>query len=142
LLREEISQQLIKSFQPKVLFSEANERWMKHGTKVTNPQTIVESAHGVDFTCSKGGMFGNASYTAEDAGYSHTYRFHIGYSEAQMFLVRVAAGKVHKSEPDSSLTQPPNNHDSIEGIVSGDKKAIMVYRLDSIYPAYLLTYSF
>lgn len=126
------------------VFIRANEWIMKHGTRGTSPAVICESRCGLNFQYSDGGFFGRAAYTAEDASYSHGYRYHYPDGSAQMLLVRVAAGVVYEVQQRTAahekLREPPQGFDSVRGYVTGREKAIMVYQTDSAYPAYLITY--
>jgi len=129
------------------LFKRANERWMKHGTRSTEPQKLLDHYRGLDFAYSReeGLFYGKAGYTAEDAAYSHNYRYNVpGGKLAQMFLVRVAAGKIQEiavRKPEhTQMKHPDRGFDSVRGDVSGGMMAIMVYEPDVAYPAYLLTY--
>lgn len=133
----------------KSIFAKANEKWLKHGTRTTDPKIIYSADQGLDFRYSGLGLFGIAAYSAEDAKYSHGYSFTSGVDASggttnQMFLVRVAAGKVFevatRTEEHRKLVVPPVGFDSVLGYVSAKHKAIMVYQTDSAYPAYLLTY--
>ena len=125
----------------------ANERWVKHGCgkAVGGPDTIAR-AGGLDWKFSGRGMYGQSVYTAEDTTYSHSgYRTDLDDGiHAQLFLVRVAAGemyeyKEHKAEC-NNLIYPPNEKDSVIGPVGGGYIALMVYKHDTAYPAYLITY--
>ena len=128
------------------VFVKANEKWMKHGTSATSPETIYEAEQGLDCRYCGKGLFGIAAYTAEDALYSdQKYAHQLADGTRQMFLVRVAAGNVHevttRTIAHQSLVHPPSGFDSVRGCVLGpDFMAIMVYQPDSAYPAYLLTY--
>jgi hypothetical protein len=90
---------------------------------------------------------GKGAYTAEDAVYSHDYRHNIGSGEAQMLLVRVAAGRIfdiaERREEHKAIKTPPTGHDSVRGNVSTKAvpyQSIILYQPDSTYPAYVLTY--
>jgi hypothetical protein len=129
------------------LFKRANERWMKHGTRGTEPQKLCDHYRGLD--CAYSSMdclYGRAGYTAEDAAYSDFYRYNVpGGKLAQMILVRVAAGKiqeisVHTNEHRQML-HPDKGFDTVRGDVKGGMMAIMVYEPFLAYPAYLLTYA-
>jgi hypothetical protein len=80
------------------LFRRANERWMKHGIRNTDLQTVYDHYRGLDYAYgSEGCFYGRVGYTAEDTDtiYSHGYRYNVpGGKFAQMFLARVAAGKI------------------------------------------------
>ncbi len=130
----------------KDLFKRANERWMKHGTRNTEPQKLFDHHRGLDYAyVSENCFFGSAGYTAEDAAYSHLYRYNVpGGKLAQMFLVRVAAGKIQeiavRTEEHRQMKHPDKGFDTVRGDVSGGMMAIMVYEPYLAYPAYLLTY--
>ena len=130
----------------KDLFKRANERWMKHGTRNTEPQKLFDHHRGLDYAySSEGCFFGTAGYTAEDAAYSHGYRYNVpGGKLAQMFLVRVAAGRIQeiavRTAEHRQMKHPDKGFDTVRGDVSGGMMAIMVYEPYLAYPAYLLTY--
>ena len=125
----------------------ANQRWMKHATGTTDPDVIARCLEGLDFRYCRGGMFGNAAYTSERSEYSHLkeYRHELADGiHAQMFLVRVTAGRIFEVEAYDEKykkdVKPPEGFDSVRGPVRGDFKALMVYNTDQAYPAYLITY--
>jgi serine/threonine protein kinase len=131
------------------IFQNANEHYMKHGTSETDPETIAAGQYGIDSRYSKQGFYGIAGYTAEDSLYSHGFRYNKNNNLAQMFIVRVAAGKIFEAdniftnnskEKYKACRHPPTGHDSIRGFVTPNNKAIMTYQPDSIYPEYLITY--
>ena len=125
----------------------ANQRWMKHATGTTNPDAIARCLEGLDFRYCRAGMFGIAAYTSERSEYSHDTRYRHELADgihAQMFLVRVAAGRIFEvetyDEKYKTTVKPPDGFDTIRGPVLGDCKALMVYNTDQAYPAYLITY--
>ena len=125
----------------------ANQRWMKHATGITDPDVIARCPEGLDFRYCREGMFGIAAYTAELSEYSHLkeYRHELADGiHAQMFLVRVTAGRIFEVEAYDEKykkdVKPPEGFDSVRGPVRGDFKALMVYNTDQAYPAYLITY--
>jgi len=42
-----------------------------HGTRQTDPKTIVKSEYGLDMRFSKAGNYGNGIYFADNSSYSH-----------------------------------------------------------------------
>ena len=131
------------------IFQNANEHIMKHGPSTTDPQIIASSPCGLDCRYSEKGLYGVAAYTAEDASYSHGYRYNKTYNLAQMFIVRVAAGKIFEAdniftnnnkEKYRNTVHPPSGYDSIRGYITVDNKALMIYQPESTYPEYLITY--
>ena len=122
---------------------------MKHGTSTINPEIIASGAYGIDSRYSKSGFYGSAAYTAEDSIYSHDFRYNKNNILAQMFIVRVAAGKIYDAEnifinndkeKYINMIHPPIGYDSVRGFVTPDNKAIMVYQPEFTYPEYLITY--
>lgn len=128
------------------LFERANERWMKHGTSKTDPKIVCDHYRGIDCAhSSEDCYYGKATYTAEDADYSHRYRYEMPEGKkAQMLLVRVAAGKIQeiavRTAAHKQLKYPDYGFDSVRGDVLTGRMAIMVYKPDLAYPAYVLTY--
>ena len=126
------------------IYVKANEHWMKHGTSLTKPEVIYNGEQGLDCRFSGPCLFGIAAYTAEDASYSHGYRYDVGDGTYQMFLVRVAAGNIEEiatpTAAQKEYRKPSPGFDSVRGYVGKNFKAIMVYQPDLAYPAYLLTY--
>lgn len=127
------------------LFAQANEHWMKHGTRSMDPAIIAKGDSGLDYRYCDAGYFGRAAYTADDAQYCDgAYSYSLPDGKAQMFLVRVAAGNIHeykvRTEAHRSLRTPPDGCDSVRGPVTETNKAIMVYQTEQAYPAYLITY--
>jgi hypothetical protein len=107
-------------------FFKANEYWLKHGTRNTDPRVIAESKAGLDYRFSDANcLYGTAAYSAEDASYVDDYYSYTtvinGKQVKQMFLARVAAGRVHQvdahEEAYRSWKIPPNNCDSVRGEV-------------------------
>jgi len=129
------------------VFLRANERWMKHGSGGADPAIISEHEYGLD--CRYSGdrcYYGRAAYTAEDVEYSDSYRYNIpGTNLSQIFLVRVAAGRIKEVEQRTAehkeWKHPPSGYNSVRGDVrNGENMAIMVYQPEQAYPCYLITY--
>jgi hypothetical protein len=118
-----------------------NEQWLFHGTRQTDPLKVAAS--GIDFRYSEAGYFGRGSYFAERCSYSTNYEFRNTMGEKQMFLARVAAGKVDERgmARDGTIRMPSDGFDSIRGNVREPSDfAYVVYDIAQSYPAYLLTY--
>ncbi|EGD79315.1 hypothetical protein PTSG_09729 [Salpingoeca rosetta] len=131
----------------------ANEKHMFHGTRSVEPNKIVKDSF--DFRHARAGMFGRGAYFAEYMSYSDSYAFPVqpptmnhfssrygtGAGVRQVFIARVAAGKVEERSSDSSIVRPSDGYDSVTGTVSANHKAIIIYDLQQAYPEYLITYS-
>lgn len=128
----------------------ANERWVKHGTGVTDPVKVCCGEAGIDKNYSKeqGNMFGKATYTAEDAQYPDSRGYCYDCSDGitrQMLLCRFAAGTISEmtySAATKDLKHPPPDFDSVRGdVVPGLQLfALMSYRDYQVYPAYLVSF--
>ena len=124
------------------LNGDPNEKWLFHGTNRVDPQQLAKTT-GIDFRhASEGGYFGRGSYFAERSTYSDGYAFATASNDKQMFLARVAAGKVDErgGNRDKNLKKPKPGHDSVHGLVAADDYAYVIYDLAQSYPEYLLTY--
>ena len=97
-----------------------NELWLLHGTRSNDPEKIWSDHAGVDFRLSNssGGLFGRAAYFAEKSAYSDVYAYTVPTAPhtAQMFVVRVAAGKIEQKPPGPYPRPSPGYH-SIRGCV-------------------------
>ena len=124
----------------------ANEQWVKHGTRTTDPAAIYGGDFGIDYRYCEGGMFGRAAYFSVATAYSHhgyRYRLPGQPGKAQVFVARIAAGRVENRAPDGGLRMPSRGFHSIRGDVnSGYGLAYMLYEHHRSYPAYLVTYTF
>lgn len=119
-----------------------NELWMKHGTNLTDPVAIISGEIGLDFRYCEKGLFGRGTYLAEDAAYSaRLFAYKESPTAHKMLLVRVAAGTIFDSQQNGSLKHPPSGYDSVRGVVATDNKAVIVYNVSQVYPAYLITYT-
>eukprot|EP00730_Choanoeca_flexa_P001793 TRINITY_DN10784_c0_g2_i1.p1 TRINITY_DN10784_c0_g2~~TRINITY_DN10784_c0_g2_i1.p1 ORF type:complete len:781 (+),score=170.34 TRINITY_DN10784_c0_g2_i1:231-2345(+) len=121
---------------------DVNEQQLFHGTRKTDPTTVVEST-GIDFRHSGNGMFGRGTYFAERSSYSNKYCFQDRRAgNCQMFLAYVAAGNVEQCESrtDSSRVKPNTGFHSVRGKVSMNDYAYVIYDVAQSYPGFLLTY--
>ena len=130
---------------------DANERYMKHGTRNLAPETIFggQDCFGFDMRYSADGFYGRAAYFAERTVYSHGYRYDVPGQPnvAQMFIALVACGRVDDRTArgvaiDRTIKHPPPGHHCIRAMVATNDPAVMVYELYQAYPAYLITYQF
>jgi len=124
---------------------DSNEMWLFHGTGSRLPTQIAQHT-GIDFRYSNAGLFGKGAYFAERSDYSNKspYVHKNSGGERQMFLARVAAGRVHslgKDQRDGAIVHPAQGYDSIRGhVLDPDYYAVIIYDVSQSYPAYLLTY--
>lgn len=132
-----------------------NEKLLFHGTTQTPPEKIYRSEKGFDFRFARQGLWGEGTYFAVNASYSHNYSYTVNQSSPrrQMFLALVLTGDSHNCNQDRSLKQPPkkggNNqdetmfaderYDSVRGHTQGSE-IFVIYEHDKAYPAYLITY--
>lgn len=132
-----------------------NEKLLFHGTRQTPPEKIYKSEKGFDFRFARQGLWGEGTYFAVNASYSHDYSYTISQSSQrrQMFLALVLTGDSHSCSQDSSLKQPPKKgdgnqeenmfaderYDSVRGYTQGSE-IFVIYEHDKAYPAYLITY--
>ena len=140
-----------------------NEKELFHGTRSHDPGLIYDSEEGFDMRYSDRGLWGQANYFAENAGYSHHYA-HTTAAGRQMFLVKVLTGESASIPQDRNLRMPPDRkpssvsfissflgasanevqfgtmkYDSVCG-VTGGSTVYMTYDNLKAYPAYLITY--
>ena len=130
-----------------------NEILLFHGTRGTDPRTIIDSVRGIDFRYSnpdKSLLWGKGAYFAVNASYSdgYSYRDSSSSGSKQMFLVRVLTGNScsYGRRHDPTLTKPPplqrgghQLYDTVNGNTNGSD-VYVVYDHDRAYPAYLITY--
>lgn len=144
--------QFSKSFMEKKNSTGVNELQLFHGTKTTLPSQIFNDESGFDMRYCSSGMWGIAIYFAQNASYSHHYRFTTPEKKSQIFFTRVLVGDcIHIMPNDPSLRKPPQKstnsvmgfteyYDSVSG-ETGGSKVYMIYENGRAYPEYLITYS-
>ena len=129
-----------------------NEKLLFHGTRQTPPEKIYRSEKGFDFRFARQGLWGEGTYFAVNASYSHDYSYTVN-QRSQMFLALVLTGESHSCNQDTSLKQPPKKgggnqddnmfaderYDSVRGQTQGSE-IFVIYEHDKAYPAYLITY--
>ena len=131
---------------------QVNEKFLFHGTRGTDPHTVIESVKGIDFRYSRRDyqlLWGTGAYFAVNASYSDNYCYvNQTLQMKQLLLVRVLTGKScgygYRNDPD--LTKPPplsqGSHelfDTVNGFTNGSY-VYVVYDHDRAYPAYLISY--
>ena len=129
-----------------------NEKLLFHGTRGTDPQTIIKSPKGIDFRYSRRDyqlLWGTGAYFAVNASYSDSYCYvDQNLQVQQLLLVKVLTGNScsYGTTNDPSLTKPPplsqGNpllYDTVNGFTKGSCVYI-VYDHDKAYPAYLISY--
>ena len=131
---------------------QVNEKLLFHGTRHTDPQTIISSDKGFDFRYGSDDSFwGKGTYFAVKASYCDSrfvYKTKDGMK--QVFVARVLTGRSIKlPKPDRTLKEPPklphsdtDAYDSVNGSVENPTptQVYVIYDHDKAYPAYLLTY--
>ena len=132
---------------------EVNERYLFHGTRHTDPLTVIKSVRGIDFRYSRRDhqlLWGTGAYFAVNASYSDRYCFfdqRLG--DKQLLLVQVLTGKSYNygDKNDPYLTKPPplsqgsvELYDTVTGYTKGSY-VYVVYDHDRAYPAYLINYT-
>ncbi|KAM9979332.1 hypothetical protein ACTFIY_008583 [Dictyostelium cf. discoideum] len=126
------------------------ELYLFHGTRTTQPESIYYSKDCFDWRFSKEScMWGNGSYFAYNASYSHSYSYKTPENKNQFFIATVLSGDSITLEPDSSLKLPPLKdsrnksvrYDSVNGNTQGSDVYI-VYDNQQSYPYYLVTYTY
>ena len=131
---------------------QVNEKLLFHGTRATNPKTIISSEKGFDFRYgSEDCLWGKGTYFAVDANYCDCrFAFLTSEEKRQLFVARVLTGRsIKMPKPNRTLKEPPrmsdsgtDAYDSVNGFVQQPVHAqiYVIYDHDKAYPAYLLTY--
>lgn len=115
-----------------------------HGTRATDPSVIYMSEDGLDSRLG-GGMWGNGTYYAQNASYSHQFAYHTAAGSLQMFLCDVLVGDDITMGPQAIVKPPakkdnPNAfHHSVKGNTGGSNIWI-TYEVSMSYPKYLIDY--
>ena len=129
-----------------------NEKFLFHGTRHTDPQTIIQSVRGIDFRysrCDYQQLWGKGAYFAVNASYSDDYSYYDQKLRVkQLLLVKVLTGNScsYGVKNDPNLTKPPplsrgnpSLYDTVNGFTNGSC-VYVVYDHDRAYPAYLISY--
>lgn len=132
---------------------QVNEKLLFHGTRATNPKTIISSEKGFDFRYgSEDCLWGKGTYFAVNASYCDCrFAFLTSEGKKQLFVARVLTGRsIKMPKPNRTLKEPPrmcdsgtDAYDSVNGVVQQPVHAqiYVIYDHDKAYPAYLLTYT-
>ena len=130
---------------------QVNEKLLFHGSRATDPKTIISSEKGFDFRYgSDECLWGKGTYFAVKAQYCDgKFAFRTREGTKQVFVARVLTGiSAHMPQPNRTLREPPkkphfttDNYDSVNGVAgSTPSQVYVIYDHDKAYPAYLLTY--
>jgi hypothetical protein len=132
--------------------AQVNRKLLFHGTRGTDPGTIIISPKGIDFRYSRRDyqlLWGTGAYFAVNASYSDNYCYVDQQLQVkQLLLVEVLTGNScsYGTRNDPSLTKPPpltqGNpflYDTVNGFTNGSC-VYVVYDHDKAYPAYLISY--
>ena len=143
-----------KSLMSKRGHGQVNEKLLFHGTRDTDPQTIISSEKGFDFRYGTDEcLWGKGTYFAVDASYCDSrFAYHSSGGKRQIFVARVLTGRsitLPQCKANRALKEPPrisnsaqDTYDSVNGMVCRpvSTQVYVVYDHDKAYPAYLLTY--
>lgn len=132
--------------------AQVNEKLLFHGTRHTDPRTIIVSPKGIDFRYCRRDyqlLWGTGAYFAVNASYSDNYCYVDQKLQVkQLLLVTVLTGNScsYGTNNNPDLTKPPplsrGNHllyDTVNGFTNGSC-VYVVYDHDKAYPAYLISY--
>ncbi|XP_057292629.1 protein mono-ADP-ribosyltransferase PARP12-like [Hydractinia symbiolongicarpus] len=120
--------------------SKLNEIQLWHGTTHATVEHIL--CQNFDWRLCKKGLFGEGSYFAKEASYSHSYVDANDKYEMSMFLVDVLVGDYWQGY--SSYKRPPEKekhrlYDSCVDNMS-NPTIYVIFERDQFYPRYLITY--
>ena len=128
--------------------NDKKELWLWHGSKNTDPLTLVDNySSALSTQFAEKGMWGNGIYFAENASYSNSYAFKKTFSNTKyLLLCKVFVGDAIELMPDSNLRMPPFKdeakkirYDSVKG-VTGGSVIYAIYGDDRNYPFYVVEY--
>uniref|UniRef100_A0A8C3IEP3 Poly [ADP-ribose] polymerase n=1 Tax=Chrysemys picta bellii TaxID=8478 RepID=A0A8C3IEP3_CHRPI len=118
------------------------ERHLFHGTRASKVQPICEMNFDPRVSGENGEAYGQGSYFATDASYSHTYAKVDEASLCHMFLVKVLVGSSVRGNP--MFRRPPPAHDGrlYDSCTDRAKKPQIFVIFDSCqcYPYFLIRY--
>ena len=131
---------------------QVNEKLLFHGSRTTDPKTIITSEKGFDFRYgSDDCWWGKGMYFAVRASYcDNRFAFRTPQGNKQILVGRVLTGRsVFLPRPRRELKEPPKlpnsvaeSYDSVNGVIPNPVKTevYVIYDHDKAYPAYLITY--
>ncbi|KAL9649388.1 hypothetical protein ABK040_014299 [Willaertia magna] len=121
----------------------ANEQHLYHGGDSATLQQIIDT--GFDYRLCSKGNYGQGSYFAVNASYSHGYTVvNPSTNERVMLLCKVAIGEpMVVQQPNSSLKRPYDSsaqkmYDSVKGNQTGTE--YVIFDNKQAYPEYRITY--
>lgn len=139
-----------KSLMHKKNHGAVNEKLLFHGTRNTDPITIISSEKGFDFRYgSEDCLWGKGAYFAVQARYCDRQFAYKKGDDKQIFVARVLTGiSFAMVQPNRALKEPPtkpnstDRYDTVTGFTGGiiRSQVYVIYDHDKAYPAYLLTY--
>ncbi|RXM37027.1 Poly [ADP-ribose] polymerase 12 [Acipenser ruthenus] len=122
--------------------SSVDERFLFHGTDKAIVDTICEENFDWRICGVHGTLYGNGSYFARDAKYSHHYT---GSSSSRaMFVTRVLVGDFVQGDPE--YLRPPSRDGTTSNFYDScvdnphDPSIFVVFEKDQVYPEYLIQY--
>ncbi|MGH0169794.1 UNVERIFIED_CONTAM: hypothetical protein FKN15_017801 [Acipenser sinensis] len=122
--------------------SSVDERFLFHGTDKAIVDTICEENFDWRICGVHGTLYGNGSYFARDAKYSHHYT---GSSSSRaMFVTRVLVGDFVQGHPE--YLRPPSRDGTTSNFYDScvdnphDPSIFVVFEKDQVYPEYLIQY--
>lgn len=85
-------------------------RFLWHGTRATDPKTIIQQEIGLNVNFARqGGAYGAGIYFADNAAYSQNYAYHEGNrGRMQLLLCCVIVGDSYYAPHSQQFTVPPN----------------------------------
>jgi len=131
--------------------STAEEKWLFHGTRATEPRKIYQK--GFDICFANQGMYGFGNYFARQAIYSYSGYAYNFNGKGYLFLVKVLTGKPFVSGS-RAFTKPPfldeklnifydsvTNVDPVQAESQNLSQMYIVYENDKAYPFYIMEYN-
>ncbi|XP_068133449.1 zinc finger CCCH-type antiviral protein 1-like [Hyperolius riggenbachi] len=120
------------------------ERQLFHGTIFANTDGICKDNFDWRICGTNGTVYGQGSYFARDASYSHNYSQPTSTGVRSMFLARVLVGDFVKG--DSTMRRPPQKTNSTQSYDScvdniSNPSIFVVFERFQAYPEYLLEYA-
>lgn len=121
---------------------DVDERQLFHGTNGANNEAICRENFDWRVCGTNGTVYGQGSYFARDASYSHNYSVPTSAGTRIMFVARVLVGDF--AVGDSKMRRPPQKHktESYDSCVDNihAPSIFVVFEKFQIYPEYILEY--
>ncbi|KAM8974741.1 zinc finger CCCH-type antiviral protein 1-like [Pelodytes ibericus] len=113
------------------------ERQLFHGTSSTHVTAICNQNFDWRICGTHGTVYGQGSYFATDASYSHNYSPDDGRGKRAMFVARVLVGNFVRGN--ANLRLPPSPYNScVDNVLQ--PSIFVVFEKHQIYPEYLIEY--